>query len=103
MTVMVRTSKSEATLIKSSNLILPSLEEALARYGRPEIFNTDQGSRFTSDDFTATLKRHEIAISMDGKGGAFVWLPAGSFSVARPIPDCPSAEPEPHPECRRKH
>jgi putative transposase len=45
-----------------------ALEEALARYGRPEIFNTDQGSQFTSDEFTATLKRHEIAISMDGKG-----------------------------------
>ena len=45
-----------------------ALEEALVRYGRPEIFNTDQGSQFTSDEFTATLKRHEIAISMDGKG-----------------------------------
>ena len=45
-----------------------ALEEALARYGRPEIFNSDQGSQFTSDEFTATLKRHEIAISMDGKG-----------------------------------
>jgi putative transposase len=45
-----------------------ALEEALARYGQPEIFNTDQGSQFTSDAFTATLKRHEIAISMDGKG-----------------------------------
>ena len=45
-----------------------ALEEALSRYGRPEIFNTDQGSQFTSDEFTTTLKRHEIAISMDGKG-----------------------------------
>jgi putative transposase len=45
-----------------------ALEEALAHYGRPEIFNTDQGSQFTSDDFTGTLKRHEITISMDGKG-----------------------------------
>ena len=45
-----------------------ALEEALARYGRPEIFNTDQGSQFTSDDFTGTLKRHEVTISMDGKG-----------------------------------
>src|SRR5207253_7717892 len=45
-----------------------ALEEALARYGRPEIFNTDQGSQFTSDDFTATLKRHGVTISMDGKG-----------------------------------
>jgi putative transposase len=45
-----------------------ALEEALARYRRPEIFNTDQGSQFTSDDFTGTLKRHGITISMDGKG-----------------------------------
>src|SRR5438128_42404 len=45
-----------------------ALEEALSRYGRPEIFNTDQGSQFTSDDFTDTLKRHAITISMDGKG-----------------------------------
>ena len=37
-------------------------------YGRPEIFNTDQGSQFTSDDFTGTLKRHGVMISMDGKG-----------------------------------
>src|SRR6202011_4685212 len=44
------------------------LEEALARYGRPQIFNTDQGSQFTSDDFTGTLKRHGVMISMDGKG-----------------------------------
>ena len=45
--------------------------EALARNGRPEIFNTDQGSQFTSEDFTGTLKEHGITISMDGKGGAW--------------------------------
>ena len=45
-----------------------ALEEALSRGGRPEIFNTDQGSQFTSDDFTGTLQRHGITISMDGKG-----------------------------------
>jgi putative transposase len=45
-----------------------ALEEALSRYGRPEIFNTDQGSQFTSDEFTGTLKDHVITISMDGKG-----------------------------------
>jgi transposase InsO family protein len=43
------------------------LEKALVRYGRLEIFNTDQGSQFTSDDFTGTLKRHVVTISMDGK------------------------------------
>src|SRR5215470_7155156 len=45
-----------------------ALEQALSRYGRPEIFNTDQGSQFTSEDFTGVLKAHEIMISMDGKG-----------------------------------
>jgi putative transposase len=45
-----------------------ALEEALFRYRRPEIFNTDQGSQFTSNDFTGTLERHEVTISMDGKG-----------------------------------
>mgnify|MGYP001813680105 CR=1 FL=1 len=44
------------------------LEEALAKYGKPEIFNTDQGSQFTGAAFTGVLKRNGIAISMDGKG-----------------------------------
>jgi putative transposase len=51
-----------------ANFCVEALEEALSRYGRPEIFNTDQGSQFTSDDFTGTLKRHGVTISMDGKG-----------------------------------
>ena len=45
-----------------------ALEEALEKYGTPEIFNTDQGSQFTSSDFTKVLKKNEIKISMDGKG-----------------------------------
>ena len=45
-----------------------ALEEALARHGRPGIFNTDQGSQFTSEAFTGVLTRNGIAISMDGKG-----------------------------------
>ena len=45
-----------------------ALEEALARFGRPEIFNTDQGSQFTSAAFTGTLAAAGIAISMDGRG-----------------------------------
>ena len=45
-----------------------ALEEALARYGRPEIFNTDQGAQFTSQDFTGVLLKAGLAISMDGKG-----------------------------------
>ena len=44
-----------------------ALTEALERYGRPEIFNTDQGSQFTSREFTATLKDAGVAISMDGR------------------------------------
>jgi putative transposase len=47
---------------------LEAVEEALARHGRPEIFNTDQGSQFTSEAFTALLLKHAIAISMDGRG-----------------------------------
>jgi putative transposase len=47
---------------------IEALEEALACYGRPEIFNTDQGSQFTSHDFTSVLSKNRIAISMDGKG-----------------------------------
>jgi putative transposase len=47
---------------------IEALEEALAMHGRPEIFNTDQGSQFTSEAFTEQLQKNEIAISMDGKG-----------------------------------
>jgi putative transposase len=47
---------------------LEAVEEALAKHGRPEIFNTDQGSQFTSAAFTGALLDHAIAISMDGKG-----------------------------------
>ena len=45
-----------------------ALEEAIEKYGPPEIFNTDQGSQFTSVAFTDVLKDHDIQISMDGKG-----------------------------------
>ena len=55
----------------SADFCVEALEEALARHGKPEIFNTDQGSQqFTSTDFTKVLKAAEIAISMDGRG---VW------------------------------
>ena len=47
---------------------LEALEEAIARYGAPDILNTDQGSQFTSQAFTGLLKKHGIRISMDGKG-----------------------------------
>jgi putative transposase len=45
-----------------------TLEDALARHGKPEIFNTDQGSQFTGTAFTGVLADNGIAISMDGKG-----------------------------------
>ena len=47
---------------------LEAVEEALALHGKPEIFNTDQGSQFTSTAFTGVLRDNAIAISMDGKG-----------------------------------
>jgi len=45
-----------------------ALEEAINRFGAPEIFNSDQGSQFTSEAFTGVLKKHDVQISMDGKG-----------------------------------
>jgi putative transposase len=51
-----------------ADFCVEALEEALRRFGKPEIFNTDQGSQFTSTDFTDVLKAHGIKISMDGKG-----------------------------------
>ena len=48
-----------------------ALEEALALYGAPEIFNSDQGSQFTSEAFTSVLKDADVQISMDGRGRAF--------------------------------
>ena len=50
-----------------SDFCVAALEEALSK-GKPEIFNTDQGSQFTSEAFTRLLKEHDIRISMDGKG-----------------------------------
>ena len=50
------------------NFCIEALEEAIEHHGAPEIFNTDQGSQFTSDAFTGVLKAHDIRISMDGRG-----------------------------------
>ena len=47
---------------------IEALREALEKYGKPEIFNTDQGSQFTSDEWIKVLKDENIKISMDGKG-----------------------------------
>jgi len=51
-----------------STFCVEALQEAIARHGSPEIFNTDQGSQFTCDDFIAKLKTADIRISMDGRG-----------------------------------
>jgi putative transposase len=53
-----------------SGFCVDCLKEALQTYGEPEIFNSDQGSQFTSDAFTGVLKERNIAISMDGRGRA---------------------------------
>ena len=52
----------------TTDFCLDAVQEAIDRYGAPEIFNTDQGSQFTSFEFTQLLKDNHIAISMDGRG-----------------------------------
>jgi putative transposase len=52
----------------TTDFCIDAVEEAIASYGPPEIFNTDQGCQFTDVDFTTMLKGHGITISMDGKG-----------------------------------
>ena len=56
------------SITMNTEFCVEAVEEALARYGPPEIFNTDQGSQFTSEAFTGLLKDSGISISMDGKG-----------------------------------
>ena len=56
------------SITMEADFCVEALEEALAKHGRPEIFNTDQGSQFTSQAFTGVLIENGIAISMDGKG-----------------------------------
>jgi putative transposase len=51
-----------------TDFCIEAVEEAIRHFGKPEIFNTDQGSQFTSEAFTGLLKQHDIKISMDGKG-----------------------------------
>ena len=52
----------------TTDFCVEALQEAIVRYGTPEIFNTDQGCQFTSSEFTGQLKANGIQISMDGKG-----------------------------------
>lgn len=56
------------SITMEADFCVEALEEALTRHGQPEIFNTDQGSQFTSHAFTSVLRQAGIAISMDGKG-----------------------------------
>ena len=57
---------------------LQALEEALARFGRPEIFNTDQGSQFTSPRFTGVLQRRAAAACCSGPGCGSPWTAAAA-------------------------
>jgi len=56
------------SITMEAEFCIEALEEALAKHGTPDIFNTDQGSQFTSAEFTGVLIKNGIAISMDGKG-----------------------------------
>ena len=56
------------SITMTTDFCLEAVEDASHRHGKPEIFNTDQGSQFTSEAFTGLLKQHDIRISMDGKG-----------------------------------
>ena len=51
-----------------ASFCVEAMEEAVVRYGAPEVFNADQGAQFTSEAFTGALKAHGVRISMDGKG-----------------------------------
>src|SRR3954464_9532866 len=56
------------SITMEASFCVETLEDALARHGKPEVFNTDQGSQFTGTAFTGVLASNGIAISMDGKG-----------------------------------
>jgi putative transposase len=56
------------SITMTEDFCIEAVEEAIAKYGKPEIFNTDQGSQFTSAAFTGLLQDNGIAISMDGRG-----------------------------------
>jgi putative transposase len=56
------------SITMEASFCVETLKDALARHGKPEVFNTDQGSQFTGTAFTGVLVKNDIAISMDGKG-----------------------------------
>jgi len=59
---------SRVSITMKADFCVEALDEALARYGKPEIFNTDQGSQLTRMAFNGVLLREKIPISMDGRG-----------------------------------
>jgi len=85
----------QVSITLEADFCIEAVEEALARYGKPEIFITDQGSQFTSTDFIKVLASREIKISTDGKGrGAttFSWCAGGGpsntkRSTCTPMPE----------------
>ena len=83
-----------------ASFCVATLEDALARHGKPEIFNTDQGSQFAGAAFTGVLADNGIAISMDGKGAwrdnVFVerlWRSVKYEEVYLPTKACPTPAP----------
>jgi putative transposase len=60
----------EISVTMDDSFCVSALERALHRYGRPEMFNPDQGVQYTGAAFTGALKEHDVKISMDGKGRA---------------------------------
>jgi hypothetical protein len=84
----------------SADFCIEAVEEAIEHYGKPEIFNTDQGTQFTSDAFTTMLHDHGVAISMDGRVGATTssWNACGARSSTKRcicMPTRVSAAPKP--------
>jgi putative transposase len=61
-------SATRVSITMEASFCVETLEAALAKHGKPEIFNTDQGSQFTGKMFTDVLRKRDIRISMDGKG-----------------------------------
>jgi len=66
----------------TSEFCVEAVEEALARYGAPEIFNTDQGSQFTDEHFAAPLLAKGVRVSMDGKGAGSTTCSSNGCGVA---------------------
>ena len=81
-----------------ADFCVDALEEAISRYGAPDIFNTDQGAQFTSEAFTGVLKEAGIRISMDGKGKRLANCiysgPAGVVMMSSPSTGIPRAHHE---------